>query len=323
VNTLDSGAERPPANVTIVSPTHISPCFDVSLVQYSSGGDGLVRYKTAAIWSAVLVVVTAGMFALPAAVWAVFLPSLKQALPDPIPGYERVLLEVAVFCGRVKWMLAILALPIIGALFTVAEFTSQAQVRKARTATPAPNSRPPALWNPSAGACWSLLFTPAFGAFLHAWNANAMGRHSEAEANKVWFYVIIVYFGFTLMPIRFIPELFFTLAPIGLLWGWYFCLGKDQIKYVNETWGYSYERKPWTKPLITALCCLGTFIVLTVAAKLLLGLRWIFGFWAKWPYSKSRSEIWRKRFPQPSWRGAAVKISVEGLRMKVSAGCLQ
>jgi hypothetical protein len=61
-----------------------------------------------------LVAVPAGMFALPAAAWAVFLPSLKQGLPDPIPGYERVLLEVAVFCGSVRWMLALLALPIVG-----------------------------------------------------------------------------------------------------------------------------------------------------------------------------------------------------------------
>jgi hypothetical protein len=232
-----------------------------------------VRHKTAAIWSAVLVAVTAGTFALPAAVWAVFLPSLKQGLPDPIPGYEKVLLEVAVFCGSVKWMLAILALPIIGTLFTVAEFMSNKQ-RGARTATPAANSRPPALWNPNAAAGWSLLFTPAFGAYLHARNADAMGRHSEAKANKAWFYVIIAYGGFALMPIPFIPEFFFKLAPIGLLLGWYFGLGKDQITYVNETWGDGYARKPWAKPLITALCCLvGTFIVLTVAARLLLSLR--------------------------------------------------
>ncbi len=233
-----------------------------------------MRFKTAAIWSAVLVAVTAGMFALPAAVWAVFLPSLKQGLPDPIPGYERVLLEVAVFCTTWKWMLALIALPMVTVLFTVAEFMSNTQARKARTATTAPNGRPPALWNPNAAAGWSLLFTPAFGAFLHARNANAMGRHGEAKANTVWFYVMIAYFGFTLMPIQFIPELFFTVAPIGLLLGWYFCLGKDQIRYVNETWQDGYERKSWTKPLITALCCLvGTFIVLTVAAKLLLGLR--------------------------------------------------
>ncbi len=231
-----------------------------------------MRHKTAAIWSAVLVAVTAGMFALPAAVSAVFLPSLKQNLPDPIPGYERFLVEIALFCSSAKWMLSLLALPIVAVLFTIAEFTSQTQVRKTRTATP--TLRPPALWNPNAAAGWSLLFTPAFGAFLHARNADAMGRPGEAKANRVWFYVMIAYFAFTLLPIPFIPELFFKLAPIGLLGGWYFGIGKDQARYVSETWRDGYERKPWGKPLITGLCCLvGTFIVLTVVTRLLSGLR--------------------------------------------------
>ena len=233
-----------------------------------------MRHKTAAIWSGVLVAVTAGMFALPAAVWSVYLPSLKQGSPDPIPGYEGVLLGVAVFCVTWKWILAVLVLPIVGTLFIVAELTSNTQARKTRTTTPAPNNRPPALWNPNAAAGWSLLFTPAFGAFLHSRNADAMGRHSEAKANKFWFYFIIAYFGFTLIPIPFVPELFFRVTRLGLLLGWYFDLGKDQIKYVNLTWGNGYERKPWTKPLVTALCCLaGTFIVLTVAARLWLALR--------------------------------------------------
>ena len=136
----------PPVIVTIVSPTPISSRIDFSLVRYSSGGDRLVRYRTAAILSGVLVAATAAMFGLPAAVWAVFLPSLKQGLPDPIPGYERILLELAGFCSRLKWMLALLAFPIVVVLFTVAEFTSQTRLRKVRTAKP--TSQPPALWNP-------------------------------------------------------------------------------------------------------------------------------------------------------------------------------
>jgi len=82
-----------------------------------------VRYRTAGVLSVVLFAVTAAMFALPAAVWAVFLLSLKQGLPDPIPSYEKILLEAAVFCVTWKWILALLALPIVGVLFTIAEFT--------------------------------------------------------------------------------------------------------------------------------------------------------------------------------------------------------
>lgn len=79
-----------------------------------------MRYRTAAILCFGLIV---GMFGLPATIWAIFLPSLKQGLPDPIPAYERVLLEIAIFCGHWKWLLA---LPIIGLglAFTIAELTS-------------------------------------------------------------------------------------------------------------------------------------------------------------------------------------------------------
>jgi hypothetical protein len=101
-----------------------------------------------------------------------------------------------------------------------------------------------------------------------------MGRHGEAKANRVWFYVTIAYFGFSLVPIPAIPEILFKLAPVGLLLGWYFGLGKEQTRYVKETWRDGYERKPWAKPLITASCCLiGAFIVFTMAEKLLLRLQ--------------------------------------------------
>ncbi len=233
-----------------------------------------MRYRTAATWSALLVAVIVGMFGLPAAVWAAFLPSLKQGLPNPIPGYERILLGAAVFCSRLKWMLAVLAFPIVVVLFTVAEFTSQKRVSKVGTEKPAPHSQPPALWNPNAAAAWSLLFSPAFGAFLHARNADAMGRHGEAKGNRIWFYVTIAYFGFSLVHIPAIPEILFKLAPIGLLLGWYFGLGKKQTRYVKQTFQDGYKRKPWTRPLITASCCLiGTVIVLTLVEKLLLRLR--------------------------------------------------
>lgn len=83
-----------------------------------------MRYRTAAIWCFLLV---GGMFAVPAIVWAAFLPSLKQGLPSPIPSYERILLHIAFFCDSWKWLLAI---PIPVVLFTVAAFTSASRVGK-------------------------------------------------------------------------------------------------------------------------------------------------------------------------------------------------
>jgi hypothetical protein len=125
-----------------------------------------------------------------------------------------------------------------------------------------PRIQPPALWNPNAAACWSLLFSPAFGAFLHARNAEALGREEEAKANQMWFYVSVGYLTVVLVSIFIpaIPEWPFRVVAIGLLLGWYFALGKKQIAHVKETWGDTYERRPWKKPLLIAFgCLLGLF----------------------------------------------------------------
>ena len=121
------------------------------------------------------------------------------------------------------------------------------------------------LWNPNAAANWSLLFTPAFGAYIHARNAEALGRADEAKANKVWFYISLGYLGFVLMSnwIPAIPEGPFRLAALAILLGWYFSLGKKQVKYVNETYPNSYSRKSWTKPLLVGFgCWIGLFLFL-------------------------------------------------------------
>lgn len=79
-----------------------------------------MRYRTAAISCFLLL---GAMFAVPAIIWAVFLPSLKQGLPDPIPAYESILLQIGVFCGEWKWLL-VLPLFGLGLAFTVAELAA-------------------------------------------------------------------------------------------------------------------------------------------------------------------------------------------------------
>ena len=63
---------------------------------------------------------------------------------------------------------------------------------------------------------------------------------------------------------------------IGLLLGWYLFAGRDQIRYVKETWQDRYPRRPWTKPLLVAVGCLVAYfiaiVLLSVAADVLLGV---------------------------------------------------
>jgi hypothetical protein len=136
------------------------------------------------------------------------------------------------------------------------------QEYNSHASTSPPTSDPPGLWNPNAAVLLSVLFSPAFGAFLHARNADALGRVNEAEANRMFFYLWIVYFGVTLTPIP-IPH---GIA-IGLLLVWYLILGRNQVAYVKEKWGDGYKRKPWATPLLVGSCCLLCGIVVFVVAK--------------------------------------------------------
>ena len=144
-------------------------------------------------------------------------------------------------------------------------------------ATTPPAGSPPSLWNPNAAACWSLLFSPAFGAFLHARNADSLGRAEEAKVNRAWFYISVAYFAFTLVSIFIpaIPDGIFRIAGLALLLGWYFSLGRKQIKFVKATWQDRYQRKPWKKPLLVAFSCLigvfAAFWVLGMIAEAISG----------------------------------------------------
>jgi hypothetical protein len=152
-------------------------------------------------------------------------------------------------------------------------------VQTSQSGNPISTDSPPALWNPNAAACWSLVFSPAFGAFLHARNAQSLGRTDEAKANRTWFYASFGYFGFVLIStfIPAIPNAVFSVAALGILFGWYFSLGKKQIEYVKSHWQDRYTRKPWGKPLLVAVGCLLGFVALTtivaMAAAAIFGIQ--------------------------------------------------
>lgn len=120
----------------------------------------------------------------------------------------------------------------------------------------------PKLWNPNSAALWCLLFSIAFGAFLHAINWEEMGMKDKARTNKIWGWSIIVLLLLSL----FLPYLgkFISLIMVVLIFVWYFSQGGKQIKFVKEKYQNDYERKSWTKPLLIATGCFIGFIILNV-----------------------------------------------------------
>jgi len=121
-----------------------------------------------------------------------------------------------------------------------------------------------ALWNPNAAANWSLLFSPVFGAWLHAKNWAALGDDAKAKQSMYW-----VYGGIAALLIAiFLPDKIGRAVGIGFLFGWYFSFAKQQVKYVKETLGGAYEKKGWAKPLGIAAGCFTAFIFVIGAASL-------------------------------------------------------
>lgn len=80
----------------------------------------VARYRTIAVSCFVLL---GAMFALPAAILAILMPSLQQDLAVPIPAWERVLLGIAVFCLSWRWFLALPLLG-LGTALTIAHLAS-------------------------------------------------------------------------------------------------------------------------------------------------------------------------------------------------------
>lgn len=129
----------------------------------------------------------------------------------------------------------------------------------------------PALWNPNAAASWSLVFTPAFGAFLHARNAETLGRRDEAKMNRIWFFATLGYLALTLVGdfLLPIPETIYRAAGIGLLVGWYFSVATRQVDYVKGQLQSAYVRKSWGAPLLVALGALLGFMAAALGVGLI------------------------------------------------------
>jgi hypothetical protein len=131
----------------------------------------------------------------------------------------------------------------------------------------------PTLWNPNAAASWSLLFSPAFGAFLHMKNWQALGEPAKAASAKVWVIATLcVLVGFSVLSAFFpdskgIDTLSRSIAFV-LLLSWYYASGKSQAAFIKARFGKAYPRRGWLKPLLLALLALLGFVAVVVAVAM-------------------------------------------------------
>lgn len=131
----------------------------------------------------------------------------------------------------------------------------------------------PAIWNPNSAANWSLLFSPAFGAYLHMKNWEALGEPVKASAAKVWVLATLLALAGITLAAAFLPNprsLDGVSRTIGLvlLLSWYFSSGRSQTEYVKSRYGKDYPRRNWGKPLLLGCLALVGFIIFTVVVAL-------------------------------------------------------
>jgi len=128
----------------------------------------------------------------------------------------------------------------------------------------------PALWNPGAAARWSLIFTPTFGAILHAKNWAALGEMEKARGQRIWaianlVYVLVVIAGSAMLPDSKGLDAIVRFSGLGILLAWYFTGGKVQVAYVKEHFGDNYPRRGWGAPLLIAVACFAALVGVMIA----------------------------------------------------------
>ncbi len=116
------------------------------------------------------------------------------------------------------------------------------------TAVTEPTNSSPQLWNPNAAACWSLLFTPVFGALLHAFNWRQLGQTAKAQQSMFWVYGALVVLLVALVLPQSVLRDVRHLPLMALLLAWYFLSAKPQVAYIRDN-AISYEKRTWVLPL--------------------------------------------------------------------------
>ncbi|MEP6875624.1 MAG: hypothetical protein ABI887_14795 [Burkholderiales bacterium] len=135
----------------------------------------------------------------------------------------------------------------------------------------------PRLWNPNAAVNWSLLFSPAFGAWLHMKNWEALGEPQKAKAAKTWIVIslgLIVALSLAsgLMPDSKGLDAATRSFGLVLLISWYVSAGRGQATLVKQRFGKDYPRRGWTQPLLWAVGATIAFFALVFVLAFAAGM---------------------------------------------------
>jgi len=124
------------------------------------------------------------------------------------------------------------------------------------------NNEAIALWNPTAAALWSLVFTPAFGAWLHMRNWERLGQPDKARQARYWFagMLLIALASYAAGAAGALLGRDDLAAPwwasLVLFGAWVAGAAYQQIKHVDDHHGEGYARRSWAAPILTGIAAI-------------------------------------------------------------------
>ena len=132
-------------------------------------------------------------------------------------------------------------------------------LRTDRYTKPVIDSSKPLIWNPDFAALLSILFSPIFGAVIHALNWRRLGLPRRAIAAWFWagliafaFFGVAVYGEIARLNDRTI-DIFLRLTQLSALILWYFGTARAQGKFIVSQFGNEYHRESWFTPVLVAV----------------------------------------------------------------------
>lgn len=130
--------------------------------------------------------------------------------------------------------------------------------------------RPP-LWNPRTATWWGVLLSPAFSAYIHMRNWEALGQDDKVAETRTWFYLMLGYviLCFVLSAVSHIAQQDVTpppSIPFALMLVWHIWGGRAQERYIAALTRGAYTRRPWSKAV---WCCIGLLLAGFLASVVL------------------------------------------------------